>query len=669
MSVEGLDGGVNKYFAHPTTRMACAVLKVDDQYHVWRQDEPVPEAFVNAARDRVLVAHNAPFDSKAWDKFVGVEARWFDTVPCCRAHGLPGRLEDVGKSLFGRGKDPAGKRLIDMISKVKVRGGTPQFFVGNSLVWDQFVEYCRRDVELLSDAYEIVKDSVEPEVMSVDRAINDRGVPVFRPLLEHLADVSDYNAAKSNLDFAELTEGKNPRSPKQVLAWFLSQGFDMRAVNKTTLMELFKNPTDFFEGDADSYPEAFAGVVEAVALRGELVRTGGSKLSAALRLEDGGRILDQFVYWGAHTGRWSGRGMQFQNLPNMMEHVDVHKLLTESTLDYDTLKAAAEAATIKMREGNPHATCYVGSVVNSLIKACVRGSKPLSVLDFGAVEARCVAWMARSQRMLDIFADDKRDLYAEFAEDMYGFRPKKEEFERFVAKQIILGCGYGMSWAGFKRSFTLFLNAHAGTLVKRGFAIGDEEAKAFVNKYRMTFPEVPKLWKECGDAAMKVVRRQSPSEAAGRCDFFMENADFAVRLPSGRKLRFRNVRIEDRQPAWAKFQNVDIKVPTIVFDHPHGYAGFLYGGRLVENLAQAICRDMLAEAAVNCEKEKLDPCLHVHDELMCESDNIKRMAEIMSTPPSWAPSFPVLVDGYTGNYWTRQTRGFKGCKALNGRVL
>ena len=110
-------------------------------------------------------------------------------------------------------------------------------------------------------------------------------------------------------------------------------------------------------------------------------------------------------------------------------------------------------------------------------------------------------------------------------------------------------------------------------------------------------------------------------------------------------------------------------VPTVVFDHPHGYEGYLYGGRTFENICQATCRDLLAHSLVKMERDELRPCLHVHDAPICETGRLVDMATIMSTPPTWAEGFPVLVEGYHGPYWTKRPVGFESIKALNGRII
>lgn len=649
--------GAKKYAADPSTKVACASMKVDGEYIPFDK-----EKYASIAETHTLVAHNAPFDAEIWDRFVGAPAKWFDTLMTSRASGLPGGLDKLGQLLCGRGKDPVGKRLIDMISKVKIKNGEPQYVTGTSHLWRQFEEYCRRDVELLEIVYNKTKQNVEPEIMTVDRAINDRGIPVFTPLLKHLSHLSEFNTRKSASEFDE-SVGINPRSPKQVMEWLKKRGFHVDTVNKLELIKLVTNPEEFFVGEEDC-ESVVAEIRVALEQRSELVRVGSSKINTALNLEFGGRLFDQHVYWGAHTGRWTARGFQPQNLPSRTEAIDVHKLLTTECLDYCTVARVAADATAKMRETDPTAYCPAGLVINSLVRPCIRTDGMLSIVDFGAVEARGVAWVADEQKMLKVFQDPKRDLYLEYAIEMYGKHVKKEDFERFVAKQIILACGYGLSGPGFKRSFDKFL--YIVSTKMHGTAIDEEDAKKFVQKYRQTFWKIPSVWKAYQTAMMACV--SGSSMHVGKCDFYLEHGAMVVRLPSGRCLRYNNVRVEDRVPGWARLSNNPVRVPTVVYANPKGYDDFLYGGKITENIVQAICRDLLAWSMVELEREELRPCVHVHDEVVCETDNINKVCEIMSSPPSWASGFPILVEGLCAPYWTKQPGYFKPVKALNGRV-
>jgi DNA polymerase len=350
----------------------------------------------------------------------------------------------------------------------------------------------------------------------------------------------------------------------------------------------------------------------------------------------------------------------------MVDKVDVHALRQKRLdLDPDDIVAAAVKATAAMRVDDAHATCAVSSVLNSLIRTIVTSERGVSILDYGAVEARGIAWVADCELLLTAFRDTSRDVYKEYAKLMYGYDVDKDSFERFVAKQIILGCGYGMSAGGFKRSFERFLTVHIGKKVGR--AISDEEADKFVGLYRNTYKEIPAVWHAYNDAAKRAVF--GAPTFAGKCEFAMDGKDLTIKLPSGRKIYYRNARIQDVIPGWAKLKGQYILIPTICFDHPHGYMGTLYGGRIAENIVQGVARDLLAWALVIFEQASLMPFIHVHDEAGCETRDLALMAQLMSDPPSWAKGFPVLVEGYSGDYWTKQYKTFRQIKALNGVIL
>jgi DNA polymerase len=256
--------GAKKYAADPSTKVAVAVMRIDGEDLVWTPYDDGKERFIAASEGRTLVAHNAPFDSAIWNHCVGVEREWFDTLPPARACGLPGRLELLGQIFQGRGKDPIGKRLIDMLSKVRVVNGTPQYAVANPFVWNQFLEYCRTDVDLLESVFSHVQRNLEPEVLNVDRVINDRGIPVDLEFADKIFNLSAWNETKSSGEFSELTGGVNPKSSKQVLKFVNDLGFSVKAVNKVALQELLNNPDAFHEGE--DCPDDVARLIEAVRL-------------------------------------------------------------------------------------------------------------------------------------------------------------------------------------------------------------------------------------------------------------------------------------------------------------------------------------------------------------------------------------------------------------------
>lgn len=650
----------HKYATSTETRVLTVAVKVDGTMHKFGPylDDEGKARLARITEGRTIVAHNAPFDAAVWEHCAKLPDReWFDTLPCARAAGLPGRLDDLGKKLTGRGKDPLGKRLVDMLCIIK--GPTPAVGPAHKLLMD----YNVRDVELLEQIYSHVKDFTEPAVMSVDAVINERGVPVDKEFVQRLQELFAYNKKVSGEEFDKLADGVNPNSPKQVKQWMHELGFDVDSIGKFALRDLAANPYKYFIGDTD-LDAAYEALAEALEYRKEVARVGKGKADAALQtLENDGRIREQFVYHAAHTGRWGGRKLQLHNMPsNVNKFVDVRTM----PLTYEAAVALAEEATRKTREEDPaSAKVFVADVLNVLLRRMVSAPNML-IADYGAVEARCVAWMARCQRMLDLYSDPEASVYLDMGDKVFGRRisKKADPQEYILAKTLVLGCGYGMS--GTKFGITCKARCiSTAVLEKRGLKAADA-----VSAYREAYPEIPRLWRAMHDALHAAVNGL-PCEA-GRCKFYMVRSDLHLELPSGRRLVYRNARIEPRVPGYCRLYGMpENPVPTVIYDTPRMHEGFLYGSKVCENASQAICRDMLADALVSSEQASLHPFLHVHDEEGCEDgpERLPLLMEIMSAGPSWASDFPILVEGYSGPQWTKKSKGYKEAVYLSGKEV
>jgi len=431
---------VHKYATHPSTRALCLCVKVDGAMHRFGPylTPGDKERLAAIASDNVLVAHNAPFDSAIWEITEQLpNVSWFDTLPCSRAAGFPGQLDKVGTLLTGAGKDKNGKRLIDLLCIIR-NGRIPAIGPAHTLLLD----YCARDVELLEQVYNKVKDFGEPDVMSVDYAINQRGIPINRKMLERVMELYAENATKQHEEFTEVTEGVMPTSPKQVVAWMERIGFNVKHVNKAALREFMEDPESFFVGDGD-FGEAFDVLQTALMARKEITGVGWGKAKAVTdALEHDDRIREQMVYYGAHLGRWTGRGFQIHNLPSIVSRdCDVRMM----ELTYNNIRNASKRTTESAKK---HVSC--ADILNAMLRHLVQPGNIL-VADYGAVEARGTAWVANCTRMLETFADPTRSVYLDMGQQIYGRRlsKKNEPDEYTLVKALVLGSNYGMSGAKF----------------------------------------------------------------------------------------------------------------------------------------------------------------------------------------------------------------------------
>lgn len=601
--------------------------------------EDVPEVFRRAARSHVWAAHNAEgFDALAWAILAPRDCQpaWVDSLPLCKAAGLPGRIDAIGKVLLGYGKQDDGSRVMRMLSTVKIgANGQPVYPVGTPALWAKLLEYNRRDVEILRAAFDVAWPKFqEPELLQLHSKINANGVKVNLPLVTQLAVLWKELKAEAVDRIADLTGGEltadNIRSGPKVHKWLRSQGLHMTDANgKPTLRReelqiMFDDPEAFFADDAD------AGLVlEVLKERIDALRVSDAKLTRVLDYVDAdGRLRYLFQVYGAVTGRFSGRVVQPHNMARGHPDVDVERLL--GNLTADAVRAEAE------RVG-----CTWAEVLSTLTRPIFLG--PMSLVDFSSVEARGTAWLAGEEALLRVFRD-KLDPYCVMASAIYG-RPitKADAIQRQAGKITVLGCGYGMGagrFAAFARSSRIDLAA-AGT-----------SAEACVATFRATYPAIPTLWAGMDTAAKQAVR-------SGRAEYrqirFEADSDYLrMILPSGRSIWYFAPRLVKGSPNWAVLRGLThVKTEQLVYTHPFGYQKTLYGGLLTENAVQAICRDLLTDAMLRLDAAGIPILFHVHDEIGADTLDCQRVIDTMVQVPEWASGFPVAADGRVAPYYTK----------------
>lgn len=652
-------GTVRGYAQHPSTKALTCCVKVDGQ--MLRMGPYLTEAdkqkLQKIAETHTMVAHNAPFDAAIWEDVLKLpEAEWFDTLPCARAAGLPGGLDKLSKALGGRGKHKDGERLIQMLCCVK-GGKVPAVGPAHSLL----LEYNVQDVEELETVYNRVKDYGEPEVMSVDRIINNRGMKVNRQRLLRLIELSEYNTKVTGTNLKAAAPTLNANSTKQVHEYLATLGFSLedkatgkKSLNKFQVQGFLNNPEAFYTGDDSKFSEALDTVTEFIELRKEASGLAESKLNKALEvLDDDDYIRDQLVYYGAHTGRWSGRKLQPHNIASNVGHgVDIKNV----PLEYSELQRIAEESK------DTDAPVTVSNILAAMVRICIENPNSL-VADYGAVELRALAWLANADNILNILSDPHRSIYIDMGVKLFKKTlDKVKDFEAYrLAKSIVLGCIYGMSGGRFAALMAI-RNVSTKPLDDVGLTAAD-----CVKIFRAAYPALPEYWKLCGESVLAAVAG-SPRELPRGVHLFMQGADLHVVLPSGRPIIYRDAVIEPIVPGYCKAYNMpEIAVPTVTFANPKGFRGFLYGSKLAENISQAVSRDLLAQALIDCESAGLPPFVHVHDEIGSVGEDFDEFMTILSTSPSWAEGFPILVEGYSGPIWTKQAKGYREGKMLSGR--
>lgn len=640
----------------PPGNLKCNAAVLDDV-------EP-PEFFRQLGRQCTLVAHNAfRFDAPVWHRFIG-EAEWYDTLYPARVAGLPGKLNDISMALAGRGKkDAAAMRLL---SRATVRGGAVVYPVGTPPLWESLVAYNIDDVELLEHVYNRTRGFVEPDVVAAHLNINARGILVDQEYLRALADMWTDLEAQAGIDVHRLTKGELDgsalRSVPRMKAWLEKHGVRLASLDRKSLEAMYDDPERFFEGADDT--ELIAAVLK---IRQLATRTSKAKIKRIFELIGaGGRVYDCIVYYGAHTGRFSGRGFQPHNFPRGVKGLDVERCVADPRIE----TVREEAAKVKASADDTLATLLRPVIVPP-------PDELLGIIDYASIEARGVAWIAREDSLIQQFASGE-DVYCTMAARIFG-RPitKRDVRERFIGKETVLGSGYGMS----AHKFTVQCNARGIDLEAAGTT-----AEACIDAFRDAYPAIagrrtgPRggrtggLWKDLSEALNLVVRRRIPNMTRGRCEFRMDGNDLDVKLPSGRSMRYRNARIEDVVPGYCAMLGLPpMPKPTVVYDHPHGYSRALYGALMTENIVQALCRDILVDALVQLERAGYRTVLHVHDEIVYEGatdENMERACCIMSRGPLWAAGFPIGVEGFCSpRYVKAPFKGYRVFAALGGKLV
>jgi DNA polymerase len=631
-------------------------LRADGCEIMYWTGEIVPPIIDKLIRNgAVFVAHNADnFDRLAWEILVGgPQPDWYDTIHACRANGLPAGLDRASRALGGEGKDDRGSRAMHLLCKAKYTAGEVKYPVGTPELWKQLLQYNVIDVLELKRVFEHT-GVTEPELLKVHQKINARGIPVDLALARKLRDLWTELGEQARDEVAKLTNGElkeqDLNSPAKVKNWLARKGFPVASLARAQIEQMIADPDGFF-GDADD--ETAALVHQVLLARQQSVRTAPGKLDRILgSAGEGYRVRNCFVYYGAHTGRWSARELQPHNFPRGLNGLDVGELLR--------LHAARGLQLTDVRQAAAMVGGSTADALGTLMRPVIRAPKGrrLVICDYASVEARCVAWLARDGAMLGAFTG--RDIYCEMASTIFGRTvTKANKTERQVGKNTVLGCGYQMGAKKFAASAAL-----QGCNLEAAGVTGEQCVKAF----REQFPSVPRMWKAYDVAFRHAIDRGN--KTACRCLFLREGDDIIIRLPSGRELRYRDVKMEMLTPVWGGEPR-----PTPTYYSPRGYRKTVYGGYLTENISQATCRDLLAHAMMSLDSLDWNVVMHVHDELVLEVKEcdqflaLRDMLKVMSTPPEWASGFPLAVEGFVSEHYVKNPLpGYPHGKGELGKV-
>jgi len=589
-SVDLRKANVYSYAADPQFQILMVAWAVDDgpvQIALNpREIDAIPGLF---DPDVEKVAHHASFERICFSEYLRRNdipipgfldpAEWTCTMALAAEWGYPRSLSKLAVALGAEEKDEAGTRLINLFCKPN-RKGERTMPRDKAADWEAFINYCIQDVATLRDVHKKLggwPTEMERRVYLADQAINDRGILVDTELAECAIEAAELNKTTQTREVIELTGVENPGSNPQMLAWFDSQNFRMPNMQASTVTEKL---------EAEDTPPKVRRVLE---LRQELALVAAKKYTAALeRVNEDGRLRGSFQFFGAHTGRWAGRGVQLQNLPSatMETETDTHLAILD----------------LKLGNGaNAHD-------LKALVRAMFTG--PFTVVDYAAIEARVISWLAGEEWALQAFRDG-RDIYVETGQRMGGMSRKE-------GKVAVLALGY---------------NGGVGSLRAMGAEGSDEHLQILVNQWRRANPAIVNLWREMEDAF------RNGGTVGDYMSVEKDGADRLVRLPSGRAVVYHDLRARWTEK-WGK------RVQVISFADANGGRTDTYGGRLSENVTQAVARDILAEALVRLHDAGHDVVGHVHDEILVQGGTVEEVSSIMTEVPAWAEGLPISAAGF-----------------------
>ena len=595
------------------------------------QGEELPGEVAEAVFDGSVVktAFNANFERTCLSKYFGrylPPESWHCSAVQAAVLALPRSLEDVGAVLgLDEQKMKEGKELIRYFcvpcKPTKANGGRRRNLPCHAPEkWELFKAYCMRDVDVEKAIRgKLCKFPIpegEMELYRLDQRINDRGVLVDMGLVRQAVKCERLHKEVVTRRAYELTGLENPNSVAQLKGWLGENGVEAESLSKKAVSEMI--------GESDGEVE------ELLRLRLLMAKTSVKKYEAMERsVCSDGRVHGLLQFYGANrTGRWAGRLVQVQNLPqNHIEDLELARRLVREGRFEDVEM---------LYDSTP-------KVLSELIRTAFvpEPGCRFIVADFSAIEARVLAWLAGERWRLEVFSSHGK-IYEASASAMFHVpieEVTKGSSLRQKGKIAELGLGYGGA---------------AGALVSMGaldMGLSEDDLPPLVAAWRRANPHITQFWWDVDKAAVEAVTKRAKTRA-GRIGFEYRSGILFVMLPSGRKLAYVKPRM-----AVNKFGREGLTYEGILENKKWGRIE-TYGPKLVENIVQGTARDLLAEAMLRVEKRGYPIVMHCHDEIIAEvpegMGSVEEMCEVMAVRPVWAEGLPLRADGYECPFYQKQ---------------
>ena len=599
------------------------------------QGEKLPPEIIAALTDTAVrkYAYNAQFERVCLSRLLGyptgkyIEPQsWYCTMVWAATLGLPLSLEKVGEVLgLEKQKLSVGKELIRYFCRPcepsSSNGGrTRNFPYHDRGKWATFKAYNKRDVETEMEIQRRLSafpvSEREWENYHLDQRINDYGIALDMDFVEHAIRCDEVNTGSATEKAKALTGIDNPNSPAQLKAWLVEQGQVVESLSKAEVSRLLQDATGNIE--------------EILRLRQELAKSSVKKYIAMKNVvgsDARARGLIQF-YGANRTGRYAGRLIQVQNLPQ--NHLDDLTGVRE-------LVRSDSYSRIEAKYGN------IPNVLSELIRTAFvpkQGCRFI-VADFSAIEARVIAWFAGEEWRLRVFEEGK-DIYCASASQMFHVPVEKNGVNghlRQKGKIAELALGYGGSVGALK------------AMGATAMGIPEAELKPLVDAWRSSNPNITKFWWSVDRAVKYVVSTKQPYSGYG-LKFSYEKGILFIELPSGRRLAYVRPRmgVNNFGSDCVTYEGLGSAKKWERIES--------YGPKFVENIVQGTARDILAEAMQRLSRAGFKITMHIHDEVVLEVprgvSSVEEVCSIMGETPAWAEGLNLRADGYECEFYKKE---------------
>ncbi len=602
-------------------------MRKEDFYGVTTAPVEYIEFFREAVKYQTFHAHNAFFEQCMYQNILVKKYGW-PRIPikqwrCSMAKSLayahPQSLDNATQALGAmHQKNKAGRAIMLKLCKPNKNGGwneDPEDF-------EKLYQYCIDDVAAEREIDRLLPDLIPQEqtYWFLDQLINQRGISIDTGSVKKALDfIHTYSENLNNIVFEQSGMQLDRVTRRQaVLDWVRSQGIEIPGYTKGDVKTVL-------EGEI---PEAVRIVLGA---KLELGKTSVAKYEALRNsVGDDGRIRDTLIYHGATTGRWTGKLFQLQNLPK------------------SSIKNTEQAIALLKNQTLEGFEIFYPDVMGAL-SSCIRGmiiaseGCELFVGDYNAIEARVLFWLCEEEYGLKQYRDGT-DIYVDMAKRIYG-GSDISKLQRDLGKRAVLGCGYGMGHVKF-----------AQTCAAQGQPITGDLAERAVKAYRDTYGNVCRGWYAQENAAISVCHTKQ-SAYCGRIIWKMDSrGTLLCQLPSGRCLAYPNAFLEYVETPWGE-RKIALHYMAVDSTTKRWGKEHTYGGKIIENITQAIARDLLAAAMLRCESRGFPVIFSVHDEIVADvaegSKTLQEFEQCLCEVPGWATGAPIRVEGWVGRRYKK----------------